>query len=170
MTNDLFLRAQDAPQPCVGKTVTLELVQTRPVERADSTGENAGLELDDFQDLVKKPRVDARQKLDFIEAHAAPEGFGNVENAFRAGLAQFTLEQGLGIQVGVLLQRQLVEAIQAHLQAAQGLLQRFLEGAADRHRLADRLHLGRQSTTGGRELFERETRDLRNNVIDGRFE
>src|SRR6056297_629101 len=119
MTNDLFLRAQDAAQPRVGKTVTLELVQTRAVERVDSTGENPGLELDDFQDLVKKPRVDPRQTLDFVETHAAPKGLGNVENALRAGLAQFALEQGLGIQVRVFFQRQLVETIQAQLQAAQ---------------------------------------------------
>src|SRR6056297_3479286 len=100
MTNDLFLRAQDAPQPCVGKTVTLELVQTRPVERADSTGENAGLELDDFQDLVQEPGIDVGKPLDLVEIHAAPKRLGDVKDPLRAGLAQFTLEQGWASKSG----------------------------------------------------------------------
>ena len=43
------------------------------------------------------------------------------------------------------------------LQAAQRLLQRLLERPADRHRLADRLHLRRQRRVGLGELLERRS-------------
>jgi hypothetical protein len=56
------------------------------------------------------------------------------------------------------------------LEAAHGLLQRFLERAADRHRLADRLHLGRQRRVGALELLEGEARDLDHRVVDRRLE
>jgi hypothetical protein len=58
----------------------------------------------------------------------------------------------------------------ADFQAAQRLLQRLLERSADRHRFADALHLRHQRRIGFGELFERETRDLGDDVIDRRFE
>ena len=64
----------------------------------------------------------------------------------------------------------LVEAGQARLQAAQRLLQRFLEGAADRHDLADRLHGGGQHRLGAGEFLEGEARDLGDDVVDRRLE
>ena len=63
-----------------------------------------------------------------------------------------------------------IEADLAGLQPAQRLLQRFLEAAADRHHFADRLHLRRQARIGGRELLEREARDLGDDVVDRRLE
>ena len=56
------------------------------------------------------------------------------------------------------------------LQAAQCLLQGFLEGAPNRHRLPDRLHLGGQERLGLREFLEREARNLGHDVIQGRLE
>jgi len=49
-------------------------------------------------------------------------------------------------------------------------LQRLLEGAADGHRFADRLHGRSQRGIGIRELLEREARDLRDDVVDRRLE
>ncbi len=49
-------------------------------------------------------------------------------------------------------------------------MQRFLEGAADGHNLAHRLHLGGQAVVGLGEFFERETRNLGHHVVDGRLE
>ena len=63
-----------------------------------------------------------------------------------------------------------VEAVDADLEAAQRLLQRFLERAADRHHLADRLHLRGQPVVGLLELLEREARHLGDDVIDRRLE
>ena len=56
------------------------------------------------------------------------------------------------------------------LQRAQRLLQRLGEVAADRHRLADRLHGGGQRGVGGRELLEREPRHLDHDVVERRLE
>ena len=56
------------------------------------------------------------------------------------------------------------------LQAALGLLQRLGEGAADRHRLADRLHVGGEHGVGAGELLEREAGDLDDHVVQGGLE
>jgi hypothetical protein len=63
-----------------------------------------------------------------------------------------------------------VQTVHAHFQTAQRLLERFLEGAANRHHFADRLHLRGQARIGFAEFFERETRDLGDDVVDRRFE
>src|SRR5690606_28201096 len=64
----------------------------------------------------------------------------------------------------------LVEPVDAGLQSAQRLLEALLEGAADRHHLADRLHLRGQARIGLRKLLEREAGDLRDHVVDRRLE
>ena len=58
----------------------------------------------------------------------------------------------------------------AELQRAHRLEERFLERAANRHRLADRLHLRRQRAVGLRELLEVPARELHDDVVDGRLE
>jgi hypothetical protein len=62
------------------------------------------------------------------------------------------------------------ESVLAGLQAAQRLLQRLLEGAADGHDLAHRLHLGGQSRIGLRELLEIKPRHLGDHIVDGGLE
>ena len=49
-------------------------------------------------------------------------------------------------------------------------MQRFLEGAADCHRLADRLHRGGQITLGAGEFLESKARNFCDDIIDRRFE
>ena len=56
------------------------------------------------------------------------------------------------------------------LEAAQRFLQRFLEGAPDRHRFADAFHLRRQGRVRFRKFFESETRNLDHAVVDCRLE
>ena len=62
------------------------------------------------------------------------------------------------------------EAETADLESAQGFLERFLERPADRHRLADAFHLGRQVGVGLGEFLEGESRHLRDHVVDRRLE
>ena len=62
------------------------------------------------------------------------------------------------------------QAFLAELERAHALEERFLERAADRHRLAHRLHLRRQRAIGLRELLEVPARDLDDDVVDGRLE
>ena len=62
------------------------------------------------------------------------------------------------------------EAGQAGLHRAQRLLQRLLEGPADRHRLAHALHRGGEHRLGAGELLEGEARHLGDDVVDRRLE
>ena len=62
------------------------------------------------------------------------------------------------------------EAEPPGLEAAQRLLERLLEGAPDRHPLADGLHLRRQHRARLGELLEVEARHLRHDVVDRRLE
>ena len=62
------------------------------------------------------------------------------------------------------------QAAAPELERPHALHERFLEGAADRHRLAHRLHLRRQRPIGLRELLEVPARDLDDDVVDGRLE
>ena len=58
----------------------------------------------------------------------------------------------------------------AELERTHRLEERLLERAADRHRLAHRLHLRRQRAIGLRELLEVPARELDDDVVDGRLE
>src|SRR5262249_2093740 len=62
------------------------------------------------------------------------------------------------------------EAEAPRLQAAQRFLQGLLEGPADGHRLADRLHLRRQGRLDVGELLEGRAWHLGDDIVDGRLE
>ena len=74
----------------------------------------------------------------------------------------------LDVAVGVAFER--AQAVAADLQAAHRLLQRLLEGAADRHRLAHRLHLRAEHAIHAGELLEGPARELDHHVVDRRLE
>src|SRR5213592_3458103 len=97
------------------------------------------------------------------EREAVLEGIADIPDALRPRLAELLLE-------GLAVARALVEAVDADLEAAQRLLERLLESAADRHHLAHRLHLGGEPVAGLRELLEREARHLGDHVVDRRLE
>ena len=121
------------------------------------------LQLDDLLDLVEEPGIDLGQPVHLFQREAVLERVADVPDALGAGLAELLLER-------LAVARALVEAVDADFQAAQRLLERFLEGAADRHHLADRLHLRGQAVVRLRELLEREARHLGDHVVDGRLE
>ena len=58
----------------------------------------------------------------------------------------------------------------AGLERADGLHQRFLEGAADGHHFADGLHLRAEALVGAGEFFELPLGDLDDDVVDGGLE
>ena len=60
--------------------------------------------------------------------------------------------------------------IERSLQRTHGLQVRLLEGAADGHYLADRLHLRAERRGGPVEFLERESGDLHDHIIQGRLE
>ena len=62
------------------------------------------------------------------------------------------------------------ESPRADFQRTQSLVQRFLEGASDRHHLAHRFHLRTEFVGRAAELLEGEARNLGHHVVDGRLE
>ncbi len=112
--------------------------------------------------LAQEPRVDARALVHGLDARAPAQ---QLEHRLEAigGRREQALEQPL---VGDARERRrLVE-----LARAQRLGERLLEGAPDRHRLADGLHVRGQRGVGAGELLEGEARPLDDDVVDRRLE
>ncbi len=99
--------------------------------------------------------------MDPLEVDAAPEAIQDQVEAVRGGRLE-AVEQRL-VVAGDLGGG--VELARAHR-----LRERLAEGPPDRHRLADRLHVGGQPPLAARELLEGESRDLRDDVVDRRLE
>ena len=59
-----------------------------------------------------------------------------------------------------------IKSQHADFQTTQCFLQRLLEGAANRHHLTNRLHLGGQASIGLGEFFKVKTRDLGYDIVD----
>ena len=152
-------------EPPVGEALALELAQlVAPRASASARLLERELEVDDLLDLREEPRVDLRV------ARAPPRASCRCRTrrprtraARRAGRrARRSIFSGST--------RLQVEAVDAHLQPAQRLLQRLLERAPDGHHLAHRLHLRGEAVVGLRELLEGEARHLRDHVVDRRLE
>src|ERR1043166_3327580 len=107
--------------------------------------------------------------MDIIDDEAGAKSVTNVEDAFGTGRDEFALD--------FLARRNLATAPASAAQAecadfkgAKGLLQRFLERAPNRHRLADRFHLSGQRRIGLREFLEREPRNFDDHIVNRGFE
>ena len=112
--------------------------------------------------MHQEPRIDFGERKDFVHAHVLAEGVAYIPNAVRTRFAEFFLEHFAVLGF-------FVQSVNADFQATQGFLERLLEGTANRHHLADRLHLGGQTTVGGREFLKRETWNFGDYVIDARL-
>jgi hypothetical protein len=143
----------------IGEALALEAAQGIGIKISQILRAHPSFDGDDFLDLHQEPGIDLRQIEYLVKAVALAEGLRHVPDALRPGAAQFAVEfLGVGID--------LVEAVDADLQAAQRLLHRFLETAADGHDLADRLHLRCQAVIGHGEFLEGEARHLGHHVVD----
>ena len=154
---------QQVAQPAVGVALFLQRAQRLGIQVAQRHGVELQLDVDDLLHLREEPRVDLRERMDFLDGEALGEGIAHVPDTLGTGLAQLLLDD---LAVGC----HLVEAVDADLQATHGLLQRLLEGATDGHDLAHRLHLGREAVVGLRELLEGKARNLDDHVVDGGLE
>ena len=147
------------------KPLRLSAAHAPGIERVEAGGDDVGFDRDQFLDLVEEPRIDVRQREHVLDRQAGAERIGDVEHALGTGFLELAAQ---GDQVVLVRQVQAgrIEPVLAGFQPAQRLLQRFLEGAADRHHLADRFHLRGQARIGRREFLEREARDLGDDVVD----
>ena len=135
--HQMLVRAQQLGESAVRKALLLQVTQfvfRQAVQRA--AGERL-LGLDQLLDLREEPRVDRGFLEDFLQTHADAERIADIEDALRPGLADLLDDF---VAVGAAF----AQAVDASLESAQRLLEAFLEGAAHRHHLADRLHLRRQ--------------------------
>ena len=153
-------------QTAVGEALLLQRAQGLGVQRGQgllALGQrqliHLQFELDDLLDLHQKPLVDLGDVVDFVNRPACRKGVAHVPDAVRAGFAQFLFQDFAVLGL-------FVHAVDADFQAAQRLLERFLEGAAHGHDFAHRFHLRGQARIGGREFLERETRHLGDHVVD----
>ena len=132
----------------------------------------ATLRIEQIVHLVEKPAVDLRELVDLVDRESTLERVLHLEDALGSRLAERAAQR---------LERVVLEAIvdepradvpprTPDLERPKPLLERFLEGAADRHRLAHGLHLRREPWIGGGELLEREARALHHHVVEHRLE
>ena len=122
----------------------------------------------DLDELAQEPRIDLRDVVKLLDRPAAADRAEQIPHPpigrNRQPLAQRRIV--LVVHVG----RREHQAAAPELERPHALHERFLEGAADRHRLAHRLHLRRQRAIRLRELLEVPARDLDDDVVDGRLE
>ncbi len=131
---------------------------------------NLGFGVDDAADLRKEPRIDVAGGVDLGVAHAKPHRLRNFEKAIRRRRAERGADRVLVVALAEAGDGNLVEAGQSGFQRAQRLLQAFGEGAADRHRFADRFHRGGEHRLGAGKFLEGKARDFGDDVIDRRLE
>ena len=121
----------------------------------------------------RNQRIDVRQPMDLLEGPAALERAEHRPHPPVGRNAQRLLQRGVVFLLVGAARRASGRRgwpLAAELERAERLQERFLERAADRHRLAHRLHLRRQRAVGLRELLERPARHLDDDVVDRRLE
>ena len=119
----------------------------------------------------QEPRIDLADREDLLIGK--PSRIACATLSSRSGVGEPSaarMRRGSRLVAAEAFDRDLVEAGEPGLQRTQRLLQGLLEGAADRHRLADRFHRGGEQRLGAGEFLEREARDLGDDIVDGRLE
>jgi hypothetical protein len=166
LADGLLGRARQLGQASVGEALRLQGAEALGVG-GQAAGADPAFLADQLGDLAQEPGLVGTGGVDLFDAQAVAEGLGDDADTVGRGHAQGADHGGLaGVGIVGAGDLDLVEAGQAGLQAAQGLLHAFLEGAADGHHLADRLHGGGQVRLAARILLEGEARDLGDHIVD----
>ena len=126
--------------------------------------------IDDSLQPRNEPRIDVAEGIDLLVIEAEPQRLGHLQDPVGRRRAESRPDHILVVALAEPLQHVVVEAGEPRLHRAQRLLQAFLEGAANRHHLADRFHGGGQRRRGAWEFLEGEARDLRHHIVDGGLE
>ena len=159
----------------VGEARALEVAQHAAISRvvgAEGVGDPLLFHRDQLGQLLQEPGIDPRRLVQLLDRDLRDQGALDLEEALGRGPADRG-EQRLAVdRVEAVVDRPIPDhpPCPSRLEATEALLQRLLEGAPDRHRLADRLHLGGQPRFGGGELLEGEARDLHHHVVEHRLE
>ena len=154
----------------VGQPVVLGATQQGLVD--DRGVDDLLTQLDQRGDLVDEPRVDARGLVHLLDRGAQAQRELDVVHA-SLGRATQIVEDRRDVgrtPRGDDLVGQGPEAGGLGLERAHDLAERLAVVAAEAHGLAHRLHRGGEGVVGTRELLERETRGLDDDVVEGRLE
>ena len=121
---------------------------------------------------LEEPGVDlGRPRAISVDAHAEPQRLRDHRAAGRASASPIAARSALASsplpRPSISISSRPVRPVSSERSA---FCSDFGEGAADRHRLADRLHRGGQHRLGAGEFLEREARDLGDDIVDGRLE
>ena len=163
LAHHALIDAEQRRQAAVGEALALQRAHCAGIQRVEGATGQLLFVTDQVLDLHQEPRIDAADAVHLVDRQADAEGVRDIQQPVRTRRAHFGTD---GVQIGSLR----VEAGQAGFQAAQCLVQRLLDRAADGHHFADRLHLRGQAVVRHRELLEGEARDLGDHVVDGRLE
>ena len=150
----------------VGEAHRLQAPHGRGVGGKPSRGHIA-FGVNDALQLAEEPRVELAGVVDVLDRQPRPQRLRRHQQPVGPRGGQGRAE---GVVPAVARRLDRIEAVVARLHAAQALLQRLREAAADRHGLADRLHAGGQQGRGAGELLKREPGNLDDNVVDRRLE
>ena len=150
---------EDARDLEVGEAVGLGLAQQGGGEGLPGAFQ-LPRDIDDVLQLAEEPLVDAGEPVDVADAVAGLERFADGEDAPVRGIPERLVQVGGG-QVAVA-----DEAMHPLADHAQAFLDGLLEGAADRHHLADRLHAGTDLPVHAVEFAEVPARDLADDVVE----
>ncbi len=153
----------------VRKSHRLQRAHAKRVGR-QAVGLDLQFHVDDAAHLAKKPWIDLARIEDLVIGPAEPHRLRHLQETVRRRRAECGADRVLVVAAAESLDLDFVEPGQPGLQPAQRLLQALLEGAADRHHFADRLHRRRQGVGGAGKFFERKAWNLGDDVVDGRLE
>jgi hypothetical protein len=164
---DLVLVAAGKPgEAGVGEAHHLEAAEAGFAHRQAVPAE-VGLDLHDLADAGEEPAVEGGGGGDLVVGQPVAHRLrDDPEPVGRAGRER----AGDGGGIGGAVDGDLVEAGEARFQRGERLLERFVEGAADGHRLAHRFHRGGEFGLGAWELLEGEAGDLGHDIVDGGLE
>mmetsp|Transcript_42300 Transcript_42300/g.106728 ORF Transcript_42300/g.106728 Transcript_42300/m.106728 type:complete len:1156 (-) Transcript_42300:1205-4672(-) len=142
----------------------LHLGQQRRRESAQAAGQvtQTRLQLADVLQAVQEPAIDTRELVHALHRVAVAQRLRQHRHAHRGGYAQ-PLVAHLAAEAAL----EAVQATGAH--HAQRLLDRLLEGAADRHHFAHALHAGADHLVDALELVHVPARHLHHHVVQRRL-
>jgi hypothetical protein len=161
--HDLFGGAGDLTDLGVGEAMSLG--QPQQLRRQGVRCRQVARHLVDQHHLIDEPRVDAGGLEDLIDRRTCTDRIHH--DAEPAVVRHGRALELLGLVAGLCTPR---EGRSLAFKGSERLLQGLGEVTADRHRLADTLHVRGQHRVGGWKLLEREPRHLDHDVVERRLE
>ncbi len=131
----ILAAAKQRRQPAVGESLALQGTHLVRIQLTHGTVAQTVFGRHQVTDLYQEPGIDGCQFMQVGQRQAGTEAVSEIPETLRPRHTKFLAQIPAGIFLGQV--EHFVQAIHAGFQSAQRLLQRFLEGTADCHHLAD---------------------------------